>query len=158
LLPNFVHSPFCALVSLFRRSELSLQQNQLALRGVGAKETASQLRFSSGRDFSRAVTEPKSSRLQPLRDEFYSRDTDSKPPTKTNRTSAPSSFRFFVGRSFSSDKNNSAPAPSFRGAVAASRLCHSFLADVLSFICFHILSTRPLVASSILISSGQRPV
>ncbi|MGB8523314.1 MAG: thiamine-monophosphate kinase, partial [Candidatus Acidiferrales bacterium] len=46
-----------------------------------AKESVSQLRFSSGHDFSRAANAAIPLRLQPLRDEFYSRDTDSKPLT-----------------------------------------------------------------------------
>src|ERR1700728_272977 len=40
-------------------------------------ESVSQLRFSSGHDFSRAVSEPKSVRLQPLRDQLCGRETDS---------------------------------------------------------------------------------
>jgi hypothetical protein len=44
---------------------------------VSTLESVLQLRFSSVHDFSRAVSEPKSVRLQPLRDGICSRDTDS---------------------------------------------------------------------------------
>jgi hypothetical protein len=42
----------------------------------GPNESVSQLRFSSGHDFGRAVREPNSVRLQPLRSRICSRHTD----------------------------------------------------------------------------------
>ena len=44
---------------------------------LGPNERVSQLRFSSGHDFSRAVSEPNSVRLQPLRSRICSHHTDS---------------------------------------------------------------------------------